>query len=410
MKSPDVLSISQLNFYIKSLIDEDSNLKTLFIRAEISNFTNHIRTGHFYMTLKDEKSSIKAVMFKSNAQRLKFLPENGMSVIVRGSVSVFERDGQYQLYIDDMQPDGVGALNLAFEQLKQRLGKEGLFDVENKKQIPLYPQKVGIITSPTGAAIRDIVNILERRFPCVEVIMYPVQVQGEQAPLQISTAIRQMSDSNIADVLIVGRGGGSIEELWAFNDELVARAVYDCQIPVISAVGHETDFTICDFVADLRAPTPSAAAELCVPDRAEEYRNISAIKNICYNIVSSKISQNRAKLELLMSKTVMQSPLEHINNKRLLLDNYIFKMTDYTVNYVDKERARFVTTVEKLDALSPLKVLTRGYSISSKNNLPIFNINDIDIGDKINIRLSNGNIDCIVSGVERLKDDEKNDL
>jgi len=402
MKSPDVLSISQLNFYIKSIIDEDINLRTIFVCAEISNFTNHIRTGHFYMTLKDDKSAIKAVMFRVNAQRLKFMPENGMSVILRGSVSVFERDGQYQLYIDDMQPDGLGSFNLAFEQLKQRLAKEGLFDEQYKKQIPLFPKKIGVITSPTGAAIRDILNVLERRFPCVEVVMYPVQVQGEQAPIQIATAIRHMSDANAADVLIVGRGGGSIEELWAFNDELVARAVFDCQIPVISAVGHETDFTICDFVSDLRAPTPSAAAELAVPDRIEEQRNIRAIKSICYNALCSKIIQQRTRIDFLMSKSFMQSPAQLINNRRLLLDDYIFKMSSLTSFYVSEKKANFMTTVGKLDALSPLKVLTRGYSIATKNNVLLSTINDIYIDDKIDIRLSDGNIKCNINGVERL--------
>lgn len=402
MKSPDVLSISQLNFYIKSLIDEDNNLRTIFVRAEISNFTNHIKTGHFYMTLKDDKSSIKAVMFRSNASRLKFMPENGMSVIIRGTVSVFERDGQYQLYIDDMQPDGLGSFNLAFEQLKQRLAKEGLFDEQYKKQIPVYPQKIGVITSPTGAAIRDILNVLQRRFPCAEVIIYPVQVQGEQAPIQISTAIRQMSESNAADVLIVGRGGGSIEELWAFNDELVARAVFDCEIPVISAVGHETDFTICDFVADLRAPTPSAAAELAVPDRIEEQRNIKSISNLCYNLILSSINSKRIHMDYLMSKSYMQSPIELINTRRLLLDNHINKLISLTTNKLKNDKLSFVATAGKLDALSPLKVLSRGYSIALKDGENISTIDNIDINDTINLRLSNGNIQCTVNGIERL--------
>ncbi|MEG1243326.1 MAG: exodeoxyribonuclease VII large subunit [Oscillospiraceae bacterium] len=402
MKSPDVLSISQLNFYIKSLIDEDINLKSVFIRAEISNFTNHIRTGHFYMTLKDEKSSIKAVMFKFNAQRLKFLPENGMSVLIRGNISVFERDGQYQLYIDDMQPDGLGSFNLAFEQLKQRLAKEGLFDEQFKKPFPIYPEKIGVITSPTGAAIKDILNVLERRFPSVQVIVYPVQVQGEQAPIQIATAIRQMSEADAADVLIVGRGGGSIEDLWAFNDELVARAVFNCNIPIISAVGHETDFTICDFVADFRAPTPSAAAELSVPDRIEEQRNIQFTMNMCNKFLLNIITTQRANIDFLMSKSFMKSPMELINNRRLLLDNYIFKLSDSVFKIVNYKKSNFIAVVGKLDALSPLKVLTRGYGISTKNNKMLTSVNDVDINDKIKLRLSDGNIECIVNGVERL--------
>ncbi len=402
MKAPDVLTISQLNFYIKSLIDEDYNLRTVFVRAEISNFTNHIRTGHFYMTLKDDNSSMKAIMFSSNAKRLKFMPENGMSVIVRGTVSVFERDGQYQLYIDDMQPDGLGSFNLAFEQLKQRLGKEGLFDIEYKKEIPVYPQKIGVITSPTGAAVRDILNILERRFPCAEVIMCPVQVQGAQAPLQISTAIRQMSNENAADVLIVGRGGGSIEELWAFNDELVARAVFECNIPVISAVGHETDFTICDFVSDLRAPTPSAAAELAVPNRLDEQRNIKSMENMCYNFIVSNINSKKRCLKDLMSKSYMKSPFELINDRRLMLDNNINKITNCMTENVDNKRTLFTATVGKLDALSPLKVLSRGYGIATKDDKLVSDIKMVDINDKINLRLSNGSLSCMVEDVERL--------
>ncbi|MEG0979993.1 MAG: exodeoxyribonuclease VII large subunit, partial [Oscillospiraceae bacterium] len=371
-------------------------------RAEISNFTNHIRTGHFYMTLKDEKSSIKAVMFKFNAQRLKFLPENGMSVLIRGNISVFERDGQYQLYIDDMQPDGLGSFNLAFEQLKQRLAKEGLFDEQFKKPFPIYPEKIGVITSPTGAAIKDILNVLERRFPSVQVIVYPVQVQGEQAPIQIATAIRQMSEADAADVLIVGRGGGSIEDLWAFNDELVARAVFNCNIPIISAVGHETDFTICDFVADFRAPTPSAAAELSVPDRIEEQRNIQFTMNMCNKFLLNIITTQRANIDFLMSKSFMKSPMELINNRRLLLDNYIFKLSDSVFKIVNYKKSNFIAVVGKLDALSPLKVLTRGYGISTKNNKMLTSVNDVDINDKIKLRLSDGNIECIVNGVERL--------
>ena len=301
-----------------------------------------------------------------------------------------------------MQTDGAGSFNLAFEQLKQRLEKEGLFDNQYKKQIPLFPKKIGVITSPTGAAIKDILNVLERRFPCVEVVVYPVQVQGEQAPRQISTAIRQMSEASAADVLIVGRGGGSIEELWAFNDELVARSIFDCKIPVISAVGHETDFTICDFVADLRAPTPSAAAELAVPDRFEEQRNIRAINNICYNLLNSKITEKRTRIDFLMSKSFMKSPMELINNRRLLLDDYILKMSRTTSFCVSEKSAKLFATVGKLDALSPLKVLIRGYSIATKNNVLISTIDDVDTGDKIDIRFSDGIIKCNINGVERL--------
>ena len=264
-----VLTVSQINTYVKSLIDGDDNLQNLYVAGEISNFTNHYRTGHFYFTLKDERAALKAVMFRSAAQRLRFLPEDGMRVIIRGNVSLFERDGVYQLYCEDMQPDGAGALAVAFEQRKQKLAAMGLFDEAHKKPLPRFPKRIGVVTSPTGAAVHDIQTVLERRFPAAEIIFAPVQVQGELAAPQISAAIEEFNRKKAADVLIVGRGGGSIEDLWAFNEELVAHAVYESEIPIISAVGHETDTTIIDFVADLSAPTPSAAAELAVPDVRE---------------------------------------------------------------------------------------------------------------------------------------------
>ena len=257
-----VVTVSQLNAYVKSIMDSDYNLSDILVSGEISDFTNHYRTGHYYMTLKDEKACIQAVMFKGSNIRLKFMPENGMRVIARGRVSVFERDGKYQLYIDDMQPDGIGSLSIAFEQLKAKLEKEGLFDKSKKPRIPVCPMRVGVVTSPTGAAVRDIVNVLGRRFPLAQIVFCPVQVQGENAAPQIADAIKRFNKGKYADVLIVGRGGGSVEDLWAFNEEIVARAVAGSEIPIISAVGHETDFTICDFAASLRAPTPSAAAEL----------------------------------------------------------------------------------------------------------------------------------------------------
>ncbi|MBQ3004952.1 MAG: exodeoxyribonuclease VII large subunit, partial [Clostridia bacterium] len=266
MKTPITITVSQLNAYLKSIIEYDDNLRDFYLKGEISNFTNHYRTGHLYMTLKDGESQVKAVMFRSAAQKLKFRPENSMQIIARGRISVYERDGQYQFYIEEMQPDGVGALALAFEQLKKKLENEGLFSKEYKKPIPEFPERIGVVTSPTGAAIQDILNVLGRRYPKAEVIFAPVQVQGDSASGQIAKAIFEFNQKKCADVLIVGRGGGSIEDLWAFNEEVVARAVFASKIPIISAVGHETDFTICDFVADLRAPTPSAAAELATPD------------------------------------------------------------------------------------------------------------------------------------------------
>ena len=314
MSNGVVLSVSQLNRYIKSIIEQDMNLQTVFVEGEISNFTNHYKTGHYYMTIKDDSSSIKAVMFRTANMRLKFMPENSMKVIIRGRVSVFERDGQYQLYIDDMQPDGTGALSLAFEQLKERLAKEGLFDSEKKKSIPAYPMRVGVVTSPTGAAIRDIINVISRRFPLAELVLCPVAVQGDYAAPQIKAAIELFNVEKAADVLIVGRGGGSVEELWAFNEEIVARAVAASEIPVISAVGHETDFTICDFAADLRAPTPSAAAELAVPDTLQQKEMLLSAFRRMDSAVSDKIASQRAKLEFEKSALERMSPKNYTDN------------------------------------------------------------------------------------------------
>ena len=266
--APKIVSVSQLNTYLKGLLDSDPNLQYVFLSGEISNLTDHYSSGHIYLSLKDSKAVIKAVMFAFNASRLRFKPQNGMKVLVRGKVSIYELSGQYQLYIEDMQPDGIGALTLAFEQLKDKLNKEGLFDPQAKKPLPKFPEKIAVITSPTGAALQDIRNILTRRWPYAEIALYPVLVQGEGASSQLTNAINMVSESD-TDVAIIGRGGGSIEDLWAFNSEELARAIFSCKVPVISAVGHETDFTICDFVSDMRAPTQSAAAELAVPHRTE---------------------------------------------------------------------------------------------------------------------------------------------
>ena len=269
MNSPLILSVTQLNNYVKSIIEQDENLYNVFVIGEISNFVDHYRSGHLYMSIKDNQSVISAVMFAGNASKLKFKPQNGMSVIIRGRVSLYERDGKYQLYIDDMQPDGVGTLALAFEQLKEKLSKIGLFDSDHKKSIPRFPSKIGVISSPTGAAVQDILNVLERRYPVAEIVFAGVQVQGESAASTVCNALRKMNQTDV-DVIIIARGGGSAEDLWPFNDEKLAFEIYNSKIPVISGVGHETDFTICDFVADLRAPTPSAAAELATPDIKEQ--------------------------------------------------------------------------------------------------------------------------------------------
>ena len=401
MSYPIVLTVSQVNTYLKMQIEADKNLYNVYISGEISNFTNHYRTGHYYLTLKDDNSVIKAVMFRSNAQRLKFMPENGMKVIARGRISVYERDGQYQLYIDDMQPDGVGALHIAFEQLKEKLEKEGLFDNELKKPIPRFPERVGVITSPTGAAVKDIMNVLSRRFPAAEVVFCPVQVQGDSAPAQIIDAIGRFNRINAADVLIVGRGGGSIEELWAFNDENVARAVVSSEIPVISAVGHETDFTICDFAADLRAPTPSAAAELAVPDSFELKNYTFSLLKSMTNSVYQKINVEKIKLKNLTNNKFLSDPVSILDERKLILDSYCQSISSSMSNRLNFEKNRLSALCGKLDTLSPLKVLSRGYSITYNSGTLVRKTEDVAKGDNIKINVSDGCIDCTVSGIKK---------
>lgn len=399
MSVPPVLSITQLNAYIKSIIDGDINLNNVFVCGEISNFTDHYRTGHYYLTLKDEKAAIRAVMFRTANQRIKFKPENGMSVIARGRISVFERDGQYQLYIDDMQPDGLGALNLAFEQLKNKLAGEGLFDASRKREIPKYPRRIGVITSPTGAAVQDIINILTRRFPIAQIIKCPVQVQGASAAPQIVDAIKRFNAGHYTDVLIVGRGGGSIEELWAFNEETVARAVANSKIPVISAVGHETDFTICDFVADLRAPTPSAAAELAVPDKFEQRTYISALKYRVAQVTQREIQQQRAGLKSIESSMGLISPVMVINTHRQRLDEYIASLYTAVASTVSDSRSALAVLGSKLDTLSPLKVLGRGYALAYKKGSLLHDAANADIGGEIEVRLEKGRLLCTVEKI-----------
>lgn len=396
-----VLTVSQLNRYVKSIIEQDYNLQTVFVQGEISNFTNHYKTGHFYMTIKDEFSSVKAVMFKTANMRLKFMPENSMNVIIRGRVSVFERDGQYQLYIDDMQPDGTGALSLAFEQLKKKLAAEGLFDSEKKKPIPAYPQRVGVVTSPTGAAIRDIINVISRRFPLTELILCPVAVQGDYAAPQIAQAIELFNREKAADVLIVGRGGGSVEELWAFNEEIVARAVAASGIPVISAVGHETDFTICDFAADLRAPTPSAAAELAVPDAAQQKDMLASAVYRMRSSLDDRFGAEYARLELHKSALKRLNPKNYIDSLRVRCDKASMAMDSAAKHCFAEKSGELAALCAKLDAMSPLKILARGYSVATKNGGILTDSASVDAGDKIKVKLSSGSLDCEVVAVQK---------
>ncbi len=400
MQNTLVLSVSQLNRYIKMNFDADENLANIFISGEISNFTNHYRTGHLYFTLKDDSAAVRAVMFNSSAKRLKFMPEDGMKVIARGRVSVYEASGQYQLYVDDMQPDGVGALNLAYEQLKEKLQKEGLFSELHKKPLPPYPEKVGVITSPTGAAVRDIINVLGRRFPYAEIVFCPVLVQGDGAHLQLTDAVNLFNSERAADVIIIGRGGGSIEDLWEFNDEGLARAVYNSDIPVISAVGHETDFTICDFVADMRAPTPSAAAELAVPDANELQYALSALKNRMFLNVSSGIADRRSRLEYLMSKGALKSPDEMLSNRSQRLDTAFSKMLSSYENRIGGKKVEFISAATALSKLDPMSVLMRGFAfVSDKSGKNVFSSQSLAKGDKINVRFHDGSAVCEVKEI-----------
>lgn len=400
MQNTLVLSVSQLNRYIKMNFDADENLANIFISGEISNFTNHYRTGHLYFTLKDDSAAVRAVMFNSSAKRLKFMPEDGMKVIARGRVSVYEASGQYQLYVDDMQPDGVGALNLAYEQLKEKLQKEGLFSELHKKPLPPYPEKVGVITSPTGAAVRDIINVLGRRFPYAEIVFCPVLVQGDGAHLQLTNAVNLFNSERAADVIIIGRGGGSIEDLWEFNDEGLARAVYNSEIPVISAVGHETDFTICDFVADMRAPTPSAAAELAVPDANELQYALSALKNRMFLNVSSGIADRRSRLEYLTSKGAVKSPDEMLSNRSQRLDTAFSKMLSSYENRISGKKVEFISAATALSKLDPMSVLMRGFAfVSDKSGKNVFSSQSLAKGDKINVRFHDGSAVCEVKEI-----------
>ena len=381
------ISVSELNSYIKNKIADDEYLNNVLIKGEISNFKNHY-TGHMYFTLKDENSLIKCIMFKSYAQKLDFMPKDGMKVFVLGGVSVFERDGIYQIYVKAMQEDGVGILYKKYEELKQRLDEEGYFDESHKQKIPLMPKVIGVLTSQTGSVIRDIINVSTRRNPNVRIRLYPVPVQGEGAAEKIADGIRFMNENNLADVLILARGGGSLEDLWPFNEEIVAHAIYNSKLPIISAVGHETDFSISDFVADLRAPTPSAAAELAVPDIYEIKQKINVYQNRLRMSLVKKVEIMKLRYEKCMNSRVFKEPTRNINDNYLRIDNYI-KRLENTIKIKQKEeKTKYIELISKLDALSPLKTLTRGYSIVETDNKIIKSSKQLSTGDKIKLRFS----------------------
>ena len=391
------LTVSQVNFFLKSLLESDHRLQDILVIGEISNFTDHYRSGHLYFSLKDERSVLKAVMFSGSARRLKFRPADGMKVIVRGRVSVYEPSGQYQLYAEDMQPDGVGALSIAFEQLKTRLEQEGLFDVGHKRPLPRYPRRIGVITSPTGAAIRDMLQITARRWPVAEIVAAPVLVQGEGAPSQLIAAVEEMNRKKACDVILLGRGGGSLEDLWAFNEEGLARAVYASEIPVVSAVGHETDFTICDFVADLRAPTPSAAAELATPELREELRRCEAFSGYFHEEAAKLIEYLRQHMDLLLQDSPLGSPEQLLIPRKEQLGSLFGRVIGGFCERIEQDRQKLSLLAGELDALSPLKVLSRGYSVAEDQKGRVLrSAAELVPGEEFSLRLSDGKIEAKV--------------
>lgn len=390
------ITVTDLNKYIKGRIDNDEMLNNVLVKGEISNFKNHY-TGHMYFTLKDENSLIKCVMFKTYTTHLSFMPKDGMKVIVLGGVSVFERDGVYQIYAKAMKEDGLGNLYVAYEELKNKLSNEGLFDEKYKKPIPFMPKTIGVLTSNTGAVIRDIINVSTRRNPNVNIRLYPVPVQGSSAGEKIAEGIEFMNKNKLADVLIIGRGGGSIEDLWPFNEEVVARAIFNSKIPIISAVGHETDFTIADFVADLRAPTPSAAAELAVANIDDVRENLRAYNNRYKVSLKKKIELMKMSYEKCMTRQAFKNPTQKINEQYMLIDMKVKSLQNSILLKIKEDKTKFVKEVAKLDALSPLKTLTRGYSIISKQDGRIAKeVKDLSQGEKVSIRLSDGKVDAQV--------------
>ena len=383
------ITVTDLNKYIKNKIDGDEMLNNVLVKGEISNFKNHY-TGHMYFTLKDENSLIKCVMFKSYTTHLSFMPKDGMKVMVLGSVAVFERDGIYQIYAKAMKEDGLGSLYTAYEELKKKLEQEGLFAESHKKKIPFMPKTIGVLTSNTGAVIRDIINVSTRRNPGVHIRLYPVPVQGPGAAEKIAEGIKFMNENKLADVLIIGRGGGSLEDLWPFNEEIVARAIYESELPVISAVGHETDFTIADFVADLRAPTPSAAAELAVPDVYELKQKINNYQNRCRISLKKQVELMRLRYEKCIKSRVFTDPLRKHRDLSVLLDSNVQRLVTKIKNIKKDNQTAYIELVTKLDALSPLKTLTRGYTLTEKDGKIIKSATELQQNDKVKLKFVDG--------------------
>lgn len=394
-----ILNVTQINEYIRSLINQDEVLSMITVRGEISNLTIH-RSGHIYFTLKDEGSVLKAVLFRSSAQKIKFALKEGMGVIVYGRVSVYAPSGQYQLYAENIQPDGIGALYLAYEQIKQRLANEGLFDSNRKKPLPQFPSNIGIVTSPTGAAIHDMINVMSRRYPIAKLTLYPSLVQGENAYKSIISGIRYFNETKSVDIIIIGRGGGSLEDLWAFNSVELAYAIADSEIPIISAVGHESDFTIADFVADLRAPTPSAAAELAVPDALSVRNTIKFNLSSIEKSTLAKITQAKQRLAMLASSGVLTSKLNILDSYRMNLTILSDKLDSSIESIISNKKFSFSISAAKLNSISPLNTLSRGYAIVQDNRgTALSSIKDFNNGDEIAVHLADGNLKATVTEI-----------
>ena len=385
----EIFSVTMLNEYIKNIFENNRTLSSVTVRGEISNFTNH-RSGHLYFSLKDSDGQIRAVMFRSRAQGLKFMPESGMKVIIHGSVTVYPRDGSYQIYVSSMQPDGIGALYLAYEQMKARLAEEGLFDDIHKKPIPMYPRRIGVITSPTGAAVRDIINVTGRRYPMADIYLYPALVQGAGSEDSLVRALDYLDKSGLCDVIIIGRGGGSIEDLWSFNSEKLARRIFDAKTPIISAVGHETDFTICDFVSDMRAPTPSAAAEIAVPDRRELMMRVDQLDERLATALIRNVERARERLSLLSDRASADSVRRMLEGKRDEV-NYLNEKSSLLIRSIlQAKRDMLSSSAAKANALSPLSTLSRGYSVAEKEKVVVKSVGELSKGDRLTLIMRDG--------------------
>ena len=429
MNDSKYLSVTAINKYLKYKFDNDNNLTNVYLKGEISNLKFHT-TGHLYFSIKDENSKINAIMFSSSAKKLNFKPMDGSKVLIQGRISVYESSGSYQIYVNEMIEDGVGNLYIAFEKLKKQLSSEGLFDEKHKKKIPKIPNRVGIVTAPTGAAIKDIISTIKRRFPICETVLFPSLVQGDQAASDIVKNIKRAEEYNL-DVLIVGRGGGSIEDLWPFNEEIVARAIFECSIPVISAVGHEIDFTIADFVADMRAPTPTGAAEMAVPNMSDLLNSLDNLKIRLNEAINSKINYQKLYLESIKNSFVIKNPLVMFENKKQKLDNLIDNLNNIFINYINNSRHRLeliknnyilnnpeilykdkknnlINLIEKLELINPLGILKRGYSLTYQDDIIIKSIKSVKIDKDLTIKLSDGNIISKVIKIEEQNNEKRN--